>query len=946
MEAILGLLVLVAIILPWINLSNIKGLRKENESLRSRVSMLEAAWQEAGESAPQPQVQAAETRAAAAAAPLMEPWPPLAQEKPVEIAEEVPSVVSDTRKMFDDAEDLVPESSIEKTPVPPVSDKKKFSGNYSFKRSQEARADVKEVRGARNYTDERALKQNDNSVEMNLATKLPVWIGAICLIFAGFYLVKYSIEYGLLTDTVRLLLGGSFAAGLVAVGHFIGLRPQIANHQRLAQGLIGAGIVGLFIAFYAAVNLYDLLSAIAGFGAMTIVTAIAVILSLRHGQAIAVFGIIGGALTPALVASDAPNTLALFSYLYVLFGGVCAVMLRQKWWGLGIFALVLVYLWTFLWLLAGFDAEESIIAVFFMLGTVGAVLGCTFYAMQNNEEDTPYALHALNIVAIAGAVGGMSVLSQLISFGIFDWAVMALLSAGLMALTCFNSSLYKTPLFLKLGLDLGLLYIWTQVASSFEILSVIAIFAALYIGGSSALIRLGRHIKIWAGVQVASALALTIVAALSPVLPEGFIMPDATFWGILSLIGAGIFALQVKVAGQRDLPLEDINVLKAVYAVGASVFLSLSAYLMLPHYYLSLAIAGQALVTVWIFTRINLPFLKTIIGCLLVAFAALNYGQFLLFADIFVKSINGEGVSHSIANRFVLDAPLIKLGIPAALFVLSSLWLLRHRKDETKLINCFFGGAIAMIVFTIYYGLCSLFTPENQTLFTQALGFIERGWITALVMVSGIAAVEMAKRFDADYLFGWGKVLVRLALVRIVFFDLFLLNPMMHGEQNVGEMALFNGVSLTYGVGLMGCIWALYNSERLKHSYGLKQMAAIVGFVCLLALTSMNIRQYFHGGNLEAGAASNAEQYSYSAIWLITGFVVLAIGIKKRIKAIRLAALGFVGLTVCKVFLFDAGDLEGLWRVGAFLGLGLSLMGLSFFYTRFVDHEQQEAKEL
>ncbi len=41
-------------------------------------------------------------------------------------------------------------------------------------------------------------------------------------------------------------------------------------------------------------------------------------------------------------------------------------------------------------------------------------------------------------------------------------------------------------------------------------------------------------------------------------------------------------------------------------------------------------------------------------------------------------------------------------------------------------------------------------------------------------------------------------------------------------------------------------------------------------------------------------------------------------------------------LTVGKVFMIDAAELEGLLRVFSFLGLGGSLIGLSYFYHKFV----------
>jgi uncharacterized membrane protein len=54
------------------------------------------------------------------------------------------------------------------------------------------------------------------------------------------------------------------------------------------------------------------------------------------------------------------------------------------------------------------------------------------------------------------------------------------------------------------------------------------------------------------------------------------------------------------------------------------------------------------------------------------------------------------------------------------------------------------------------------------------------------------------------------------------------------------------------------------------------------------------------------------------------------------VRALRLAALGLMALTVAKAFLVDMGDLVGLWRVVSFLALGLALIALGWVYRRFV----------
>jgi uncharacterized membrane protein len=62
----------------------------------------------------------------------------------------------------------------------------------------------------------------------------------------------------------------------------------------------------------------------------------------------------------------------------------------------------------------------------------------------------------------------------------------------------------------------------------------------------------------------------------------------------------------------------------------------------------------------------------------------------------------------------------------------------------------------------------------------------------------------------------------------------------------------------------------------------------------------------------------------------------MAAGIRLGQRTVRLAALGVVALVVAKVFLLDMGNLDGLWRVLSFLGLGLSLIGLGAVFRRFV----------
>ena len=65
----------------------------------------------------------------------------------------------------------------------------------------------------------------------------------------------------------------------------------------------------------------------------------------------------------------------------------------------------------------------------------------------------------------------------------------------------------------------------------------------------------------------------------------------------------------------------------------------------------------------------------------------------------------------------------------------------------------------------------------------------------------------------------------------------------------------------------------------------------------------------------------SSEQYTYSAVWLVFGVVLLLIGIWLRSQPARLASAAVVIITVLKVFVADLANLGGIYRGLSFIGL-------------------------
>ncbi len=140
---------------------------------------------------------------------------------------------------------------------------------------------------------------------------------------------------------------------------------------------------------------------------------------------------------------------------------------------------------------------------------------------------------------------------------------------------------------------------------------------------------------------------------------------------------------------------------------------------------------------------------------------------------------------------------------------------------------------------------------------------------------------------------------------------------------------------LGYGIpAVLAGILAYVTRETRPRWYSLTALGAALALA--LAYLTLEVSRLFHGPVLTSGSISDAEQYTYSAVWLLYGVALLAAGIWFRSLPLRIASAAVIVLTVLKVFLIDMSDLTGIYRALSFLGLGAVLIGIGWFYQRLL----------
>jgi hypothetical protein len=72
----------------------------------------------------------------------------------------------------------------------------------------------------------------------------------------------------------------------------------------------------------------------------------------------------------------------------------------------------------------------------------------------------------------------------------------------------------------------------------------------------------------------------------------------------------------------------------------------------------------------------------------------------------------------------------------------------------------------------------------------------------------------------------------------------------------------------------------------------------------------------------------------YPILWGVFAFIFLIIGIRKRIKNLRIIALSLLGITILKLFLFDISNASETGKIIAFILLGILILIISFVYQK------------
>ncbi|MEW6641963.1 MAG: DUF2339 domain-containing protein [Pseudomonadota bacterium] len=774
-------------------------------------------------------------------------------------------------------------------------------------------------------------------LEEQLGTRWAVWLGGLTLALGGLFLMRYSIEQGLIGPAVRVLLGGLFAAALLLAGEITRRKDAIAQRPVLPIAnipaiLTAAGTVVAFATVYVAYALYDFLAPAAAFlllGAVALGTLAA---ALLHGPALGGLGLVAAFVTPVLVSSGTPDYWALYIYLAVVTGAAFALARLRLWRWLAVTTIVFALLWLLPCLQCGpsmIGPHAFHVVAGFALAAALVVCGLLFGPAMEAGRVEPvssgalaaYLLGATLIVLAADhASSTLIVFTALVAATIaVAWraeaAVAAVAAAAVLSAIVFLSW--------AVTIDIGELTIaggamagvapQPQDASVTSHLTVAVLIAAGF--GLAGFAAQGRSTGaivpvIWAAAATFTPLALLIalyarIAAFDRSIP----------FAIVAVLLAAAYGAATEALSKRD-HRPGLAIAIALFATATLGALSLALTFALEKGWLTIALALMCAGTSWISLQRPIPFLRWL-AAILAVIVTLRIGH--------EPRIAGAAVGTTPIFNWLLWG----YGAPALSFWTAA-HLLRRRGDDIPLRMV----ETAAILFTVLLAFMEIRHAVNQgDVYAASAGLTEVALQVCVALAMAIGLERLRLRSGSIVHNVGAIVLTAMAGSGIAFGLLTSEWPTLTGADVGG--AIIGLLLLGYALPAMLALVLARTVTPPHRPAAYAHTVAAVALVLAFAFVSLEVRRFYHGPVL-TGTTTDSEQYAYSVVWLLFGVVLLGAGFILASQRARLASAVIIGLTVLKVFVIDMSVLTGVYRALSFMGLGIVLVSIGWLYQRIL----------
>jgi len=673
------------------------------------------------------------------------------------------------------------------------------------------------------------------SMEYAVASAWLLRAAIIILLLGGVFIANYSIEKGILGPIPRVI--GILLMGVVLL--VSGIKLAYTKYHPIAQGLLGGGIAFLYIGIFAGFAQYHLFPYLVAFGLMLVVTAVAGYISVRlNSMLTAIFGVIGGYITPLLVNNGDVNLTAFYSYMLILTICILAIAKFKDWKILNALAFIFTYALFFYSLKSTGDCDavtwttiQTFFAIFFILFSLIPII----YNIFNRIEST-----------------------------------------------------YIEVIFMFLNVTIFFCKAYDLIVNNFDR-------------------------------QYASILTISL-----------------TIFFILQIY---IF-LKKKIIDKK---------LLVFFAGTAAFFLIFTIPVLLSGKLITTAWALMALIFIWMSRKLKCNILR-MIGYILYG---LTIGR-LIFVDFYDNFVSSASFAHY--WKYMLGR-ILTFGTTVASFACAS-YILKKEKLESQAEyanvlekNNVIGstdipGVIKVLFWIIFASVFVYLQFEIYHICEHAISNLEMPLIALIWIVTFYYLIKKSCDFEKPLflyvLFGLACIFfIKLVSVDLLFWDFSYVKFVFIDEPYSfinASFRLLNFVPIILAFAYFSMITKNINDYDVEKFVSYKKL-----MTCSLAI--LFCYSTFELNSMLLYKVPGFQYGGISILWCTFAIIFLIYGILKNAKVFRTVSLILFAVTIAKVFIFDLRELSQIYKITAFIILGLIILFAAFAYVKYKENFEIEEKK-
>jgi uncharacterized membrane protein len=358
-------------------------------------------------------------------------------------------------------------------------------------------------------------------------------------------------------------------------------------------------------------------------------------------------------------------------------------------------------------------------------------------------------------------------------------------------------------------------------------------------------------------------------------------------------------------------------------------FISLAAPIQLKGNYITLFWAAEAVLLLWLGQKSGIDLIKiasVVVSALMCISLAMDYKQIYFDKDLNLTIIFNKGYITSIVS--------------IASLVLTSLLL--RKKSEIPFINMAdYRTAITFIACIVLY--VANFLELSYHLVEYIDSYATRTIIIGTYNMFFVLVLLLSERrlnlpAGLKTLFpAWSLIVMGAYLFYYHSYVIDVRDEYLNGTAHFGGF-LFHYLLLALVLtNAILCLRNLNLQKKFTESISDAHWWVFIVFflftasteldhtVLLLAFTDVNFADHIIEQNHKIG---------FPILWGISAFLLIAIGLKRKIKTLRIISLVLLLVTLLKLFFIDLRGISEGGKIAAFISLGVLLLVVSFMYQR------------